>query len=424
MKSELIYYYSACIGIKTKSLSILCDPWFTDGAFGGSWFQYPWKSVSPADIGHYDYIYVSHIHPDHYDPVWINSYLECFPQTKVLVAKWAKAKVPLEAKMRRDCISFESIENLVIDDTRLTIIPHDRGSSSDIDSCLVLETDDYCVVNMNDCIWDEEFYKKVDTVVKKYRDSQRKTVGLFSFTPAGPYPHTYYWNDDSLAAKSDEHRRRYLDFYTKKTNQINCTINIPFAGQYILGAGLEKYNKFRGICDAVDVYNIDSKALVLQDYGHGSLDLDTFSVQGKRLNQYSEVTYADRLNDISGRPLTYKTFSVQDFSSQFVLRKLIRHAFSNALRMMSSGLDYCYEFHVDGLYLCSLDLLDKTLCFDQASCSRNILHAIEIESKLLTSLLLGLEHWDNAEKGSMYLSKRTPDIFSREAQSFLHFLTI
>ena len=69
MTSELIHYYSACIGVRTENVSILCDPWFTEGAFGGSWFHFPWKAIDPEDVGRYDYIYVSHIHPDHYDPV-------------------------------------------------------------------------------------------------------------------------------------------------------------------------------------------------------------------------------------------------------------------------------------------------------------------------------------------------------------------
>ena len=35
------YIYSACLEIECGGFRILTDPWFTDGAYDGSWFQYP-----------------------------------------------------------------------------------------------------------------------------------------------------------------------------------------------------------------------------------------------------------------------------------------------------------------------------------------------------------------------------------------------
>ena len=59
MKNKVIYYYSACVGIIVGSLKILCDPWFTDGAYYGSWYQYP-KFENPIDnIPEYEYSVVS-----------------------------------------------------------------------------------------------------------------------------------------------------------------------------------------------------------------------------------------------------------------------------------------------------------------------------------------------------------------------------
>ena len=90
--------------------------------------------------------------------------------------------------------------------------------------------------------------------------------------------------------------------------------------------------------------------------------------------------------------------SPHDIGNHYVLRKLIKHAFSNAVRRASNGFDYCYRFYVDGIFLCSLDLLDKTFSLEELGPSRKISHTIEIDRELLLCLLLGLEHWDNAEK--------------------------
>ena len=50
-----------------KGTSILCDPWIKDGVFEGSWFHYPPLKTKIKDLKKVDAIYISHIHPDHYD---------------------------------------------------------------------------------------------------------------------------------------------------------------------------------------------------------------------------------------------------------------------------------------------------------------------------------------------------------------------
>src|SRR5947207_1178615 len=45
--------------------SILFDPWMDDGIFHGAWYHFPPCQVSIADLGHIDYVYISHIHEDH-----------------------------------------------------------------------------------------------------------------------------------------------------------------------------------------------------------------------------------------------------------------------------------------------------------------------------------------------------------------------
>lgn len=46
---------------------ILCDPWIKDGVFEGSWCHYPPLKTKPADVLDVEALYVSHLHPDHFD---------------------------------------------------------------------------------------------------------------------------------------------------------------------------------------------------------------------------------------------------------------------------------------------------------------------------------------------------------------------
>src|SRR5580658_2436465 len=58
----------AGLHIQTTGGSILCDPWVYPAYFA-SWFPFPDNSDLPWDeLGECDYLYISHLHRDHFDP--------------------------------------------------------------------------------------------------------------------------------------------------------------------------------------------------------------------------------------------------------------------------------------------------------------------------------------------------------------------
>src|SRR5690348_13640983 len=86
------YVYSACAVIDTGDVTIVTDPWFTPGAYEGSWFHYPPLPRDPVDvIGPADLIYVSHIHPDHYDPAFLRAYLARHPAARLVIGETTPA---------------------------------------------------------------------------------------------------------------------------------------------------------------------------------------------------------------------------------------------------------------------------------------------------------------------------------------------
>src|SRR5437867_2251249 len=57
----------ASMRIDTPAGSILCDPW-VNPAYFASWFPFPDNSALDWDaLGDCDYLYVSHLHRDHFD---------------------------------------------------------------------------------------------------------------------------------------------------------------------------------------------------------------------------------------------------------------------------------------------------------------------------------------------------------------------
>jgi UDP-MurNAc hydroxylase len=61
--------------VETDQGSILCDPWFTP-AFHASWFPFPSnRDVDLASIAKPDFLFVSHLHFDHFDPEFLSSHV-------------------------------------------------------------------------------------------------------------------------------------------------------------------------------------------------------------------------------------------------------------------------------------------------------------------------------------------------------------
>jgi UDP-MurNAc hydroxylase len=61
----------AGLHIETAHGSILCDPWFSPAYFC-SWYPFPANDgLDMQRLGGSEYLYVSHLHRDHYDPEWL-----------------------------------------------------------------------------------------------------------------------------------------------------------------------------------------------------------------------------------------------------------------------------------------------------------------------------------------------------------------
>ena len=62
--------------IETAAGSILSDPWFNPAYFA-SWFPFPANDgIDATAIGAPDYLYISHLHRDHYDAGWLAEHVD------------------------------------------------------------------------------------------------------------------------------------------------------------------------------------------------------------------------------------------------------------------------------------------------------------------------------------------------------------
>src|ERR1700716_1698921 len=95
--------------IETKYGSILTDPW-VHPAYFGSWFPFPDNSQLDWDrIGQADYLFVSHLHRDHFDPEHLKRYVS--KKATVLLPAYATSE--LEDQLRE--LGFRSFVRTVSD---------------------------------------------------------------------------------------------------------------------------------------------------------------------------------------------------------------------------------------------------------------------------------------------------------------------
>lgn len=409
------YYYSACVGIETPDLSILCDPWFSEGAYDGSWYHYPPEPDALSRLPEHDFVYVSHIHPDHYDPVFLRAYLSAHPKTKVVIAK--RQTNFLSFKMKADGIAHEAIERLQVGETLLAIEPNE-GSSYDVDTALVVKRGAHSVVNMNDNLFNADQIKRVRALL-----DGRPSIALLGYTGAGPYPQTYYDDEATLLEKAEAKKQAFFRRYLEMRDALDPRLVVPFAGKYVLGGALHTLNRYRGVADATEILAFDDRAVVLDDGGAASIDTETFKPTAARTRPYDAKAMDAYAATLADRPMLYEKYFGAIPTASLPIARLLPKAFANAQRRSLVEHDYFFCFPLAGKWLVGNAKRDGGELTTRAEvASLEPRSEIHVDPRYLFGLLTCVFHWNNAEIGSQYRTRRIPDRHDRAVQAFLNFL--
>jgi len=137
--------------VETRHGTVLCDPWFTPAYFE-SWFPFPRNdTLDPERFARPDYLYVSHLHRDHFDPEWIARHVDT--RARVLLPDFT---VPyLEDSLRAlgftSFVRTDNAEPIDLEGLEVTIIAMNAPADGPLgDSALVLGDGTTRVLNQND----------------------------------------------------------------------------------------------------------------------------------------------------------------------------------------------------------------------------------------------------------------------------------
>lgn len=415
--SMLVHYlYSACIVIETKDAKICCDPWFTQQIYHGSWFQYPIIEDPVKRIGPVDYVYVSHIHRDHYDHTFLQELMKANPHCQVVIG--TENQTFLREKMKRDGFQPLSVDRLAIGDTELAIVPNYEDSEINIDSALVVKGDGQIVVNLNDCPYDPGQIKQILDICGRPPD-----FACLPYAGAGPYPQAYRFSSDAERAYATEQKKeRFLDLFGTYFNALNPRLAIPFAGIYYLGGKLRAMNPHRGVPDAVEVRQRFGERVIVLAEGKGSIDLTTGEVTGARTEPYDPAEVDAALSKFDNEPFPYE---LDEPVSEEQLVGLLSKAHSNATSKISDHPEksLCIKCPDTRFMRVHCDRPGQVDLVDTLA-SAGDREEIYLDSRLLSGLLTRRYHWHSAEAGSHFEFRREPDTYDRRIYNLLNFLHV
>lgn len=311
---KITWYTNACVRVTSKSgANILCDPWVNPGAFLGSWFQWPplpdnfeSQLLNEPCNG----IYITHLHPDHYDPKFLSKYTKLNPNVPVYIAEfahgWLKRSIEAVVDSRTKVIEIPALEEVEVglglslkifaaDTCNPTVCGSNIPCQSEsklrgIDSIGVFKADGLTIVNANDAMG----VKLVSRIAANIGSAD---LIMGHYGGASPFPQCFpqVIDKQSAGAKVIETACKML---VSAADAIGAKKIMPFAGQYILGGKLSHLNDMRAtlpLDQAVDfIRNITNREVISVQTG-GSIDLS----EGIQDNPYLEPSIEIKQNYIT-----------------------------------------------------------------------------------------------------------------------------
>ena len=219
---DITFLGQAGLFIRTRAGSILCDPWFTPAYFA-SWCPFPANDhIDPATIGSPDYLYISHLHHDHFDPEFLLAH----------VAKEARVLLPdypvndLERELRglgfHSFIKTRNLQPVEVEGLQFTIVSLSAPTDGPIgDSALVVDDGETRIFNQNDA-------HPLDADV--LRALGPFDAHFLQFSGAIWFPMVYRFREQAMQAlirrKRDQQSRRALRY----ADQVGGAHVFPTAG--------------------------------------------------------------------------------------------------------------------------------------------------------------------------------------------------
>jgi UDP-MurNAc hydroxylase len=219
---EITFLGQAGIFIETRHGSILCDPWFNPAYFA-SWFPFPSnEQVDRSKLANPTYLYVSHLHHDHYDPQFLRDYVS--KETTVLLPEYAIDL--LERALRTlgftKFIHTKNGQALEVNGLRLMIMAMIAPIDGPLgDSGMMVDDGETRIFNQNDS-------RPMDLDVLTSHGPY--DAHFVQFSGAIWYPMVYQYPEKMLQTLGRKKRENEMSRALRYIQEINARFVVPSAG--------------------------------------------------------------------------------------------------------------------------------------------------------------------------------------------------
>lgn len=413
---RLTHIDNACCIYESQGFKLLADPWLTDGAFEGSWCHYPPLVTTFQDVKDVDALYISHLHPDHYDEKILQQFRKDIP---VIILD--KEPNFLKKKLT-EIIGFTNLllvkdtETITIGPMEVTVYapfvkhPFDHSSLGNfIDSAIVVKSNGKTILNANDNTPDVAIAKRL------YEDHGKFDIVQLKDSLAGAYPSCFTnLTDKEKLSEADRLIKRQLRAMCEVAKELKAEWFQPFAGDYQLGGRLMVKNKFLGVAGkkyaASFIASNGLKPLILNE--KGSFDLITGELQASyRPNLISYSSWLERVKTIRFDYELQPDVTMADMSDKLDKARMKlgafqdRHNYYPNTEVSVNG----YTFYMGNAITSSLGSPNRI--------------EFTMDNRALLGVLERRYHWNNLEVGCHIEMNRIPNVYDPDlvnAMCFFH----
>jgi len=413
---------NAC-GIFTgqEGTRVLCDPWIANGVFEGSWYHYPPLSTTPEDVLNVDAVYVSHLHPDHFDERFFN-----FDKNIPIIAlehghNFLRKKL-LELGYN-NLVLIKDGETVAFKEFTITLFApftrnnfHEAEVGNLIDSAMVIECNGVKAFNANDntptpeaCVSLKERFSTID-------------LAMINYNAAGPYPASFAnLSDDEKRSEHDRILDRNIAYMHNLVETLAPRMVLPFAGAYILGGRLSRLNEYLGtttwdVCanKLNDIGLTSTEAVRLRE--HDVLNIET-GESNREYQPLSSEHLQQYIKQVSGDTYPYESDSIPD--SAQIIADLETASDRMRQRMARAGISSDRTV--------TIDVDSKPIQIHPTFSTNTDLNATprlacSLDPRLLRRILDRVSHWNNAEIGCHVEFNRVPNEYQPDLHTALQFL--
>ena len=425
-KLSFKFIANACgIFVGKNGTKVLCDPWLVDGVFDGSWCHFPKLTTTINDVRNVDAIYISHLHPDHFDER--NFDFEKSIPLIVLDHGLNFLIKKLTSLGYTNLIKIKNEETIDYKEFKLTMFSpfakhnfHEAKVGNLIDSALLISCEGVSALNAND---NTPTIEAASMLREKYGPV---TLAMLNYNAAGPYPSCFdNLTEAEKITESDRVLERNFNHVKNVVQAMKPRYMLPFAGAYVLGGDLHFKNKYLGTTTWDECAkwltnsNIEPTKVVLLR------ENDTLNIEaGISDNKYEPVDVIEMKRyiqkDLSQLKYPYQLEAAPNKAQLFA--DIEKAAEGMGARMGRLGIASTFSvvlevfFERYQIYPTYKPLLVDEEVGDKLEC--------KLDERLLRNILDRKSHWNNAEIGAHISLNRTPNKYDPDLHTGLQFFYI